>query len=936
MHKEEEEEEEEVCRVCRTGESADNPLRHPCKCNGSIKWVHESCLVEWLQHSQQLKCELCGHEFHFARVYAPNTPARLPLRVFVFGMLAYLARLTRKAGRIMLATFCWLGVVPLYTGWVFSFYFRKQKHEVADITATNETASLNATMPEQTSAPPVSLDLGIAGQFVFGTLVSACILSVSFAMLILLDYVLQQTLGVGEGEVAGDDDAAPLDQDQDTAAREGDAGVDNVDDWQGEADRVLQPQQANAEADADAEAQPHVDQLPAQLPQQVDDDIFFGLNFLDDINLVELAGLQGSLVSLFCRCVILSLYNSLFIFVFFVIPHRVGALAWRRVQQFELQAVPATAVGYFLLFVALSVWLSAALAARRGFPVRFLQIMELCYNFVKVSALLLFSLGVFPVMLGFSIQLATLDFSGLSVGALFSITYRFPILLSISHWFVGIIYAFAVVTAVTWVRKVVRREHMWFVRDPTDPEFHPLREMIDRPWLHHLRRFALSSFVYATLITLTMYLPGRLVLLAFSSHFPLVLHSLNPFSDGSMQLVFVNVCAPLLAEYLRPRELAQAALLRWIVTVSHLLGIDDWLLVPGGLAAALEDAHDDAQRQQAAHPPAQEQAQQQQAEAAPPQPAIADAAGYAAPPPPPPEQQQEPAEDQQAAQLPPPPSRLAVRLTALLGLAWLTLSCLNASLVVPLLLGRFVLRLLFSTFNDVYAFLVGVSLSLLVARAACVVGAYIARQRAATATAQLAVLCAAWLYHATRAATVAALALVALPFACGLLFDVAVATPLVVPLDECPAHLYFQDWIIGLICVKLWYHADAFRAGTVQAELAAARHAGLRGFSVRRLLRVLVPSIVAVLVPLAAPWALARLLTRVLALPPGGHVETMLMRYGHAVWLAGYASALLASAVVTWTRTLHNCIRDDAYLVGRHLVDSEDVPQQQQRAQQPR
>jgi E3 ubiquitin-protein ligase MARCH6 len=33
----------EVCRVCRTEAEPDNPLYHPCKCSGSIRYVHS----EW-------------------------------------------------------------------------------------------------------------------------------------------------------------------------------------------------------------------------------------------------------------------------------------------------------------------------------------------------------------------------------------------------------------------------------------------------------------------------------------------------------------------------------------------------------------------------------------------------------------------------------------------------------------------------------------------------------------------------------------------------------------------------------------------------------------------------------------------------------------------------------------------------------------------------
>jgi E3 ubiquitin-protein ligase MARCH6 len=45
----------DVCRICRMGASEDGPLYWPCRCSGSIKYVHERCLIEWLQHSGRLQ-----------------------------------------------------------------------------------------------------------------------------------------------------------------------------------------------------------------------------------------------------------------------------------------------------------------------------------------------------------------------------------------------------------------------------------------------------------------------------------------------------------------------------------------------------------------------------------------------------------------------------------------------------------------------------------------------------------------------------------------------------------------------------------------------------------------------------------------------------------------------------------------------------------------
>jgi E3 ubiquitin-protein ligase DOA10 len=53
------------CRICFESEGT---LYHPCKCDGSVKHVHEACLERWIQtrHSTTDQCELCKSPYAFA------------------------------------------------------------------------------------------------------------------------------------------------------------------------------------------------------------------------------------------------------------------------------------------------------------------------------------------------------------------------------------------------------------------------------------------------------------------------------------------------------------------------------------------------------------------------------------------------------------------------------------------------------------------------------------------------------------------------------------------------------------------------------------------------------------------------------------------------------------------------------------------------------
>lgn len=37
----------EICRVCRCESTPDHPLFHPCKCSGSIRFVHQDWYVSF-------------------------------------------------------------------------------------------------------------------------------------------------------------------------------------------------------------------------------------------------------------------------------------------------------------------------------------------------------------------------------------------------------------------------------------------------------------------------------------------------------------------------------------------------------------------------------------------------------------------------------------------------------------------------------------------------------------------------------------------------------------------------------------------------------------------------------------------------------------------------------------------------------------------------
>ncbi|KAL2832846.1 hypothetical protein BDW59DRAFT_93217 [Aspergillus cavernicola] len=110
--KEREHEEPDTCRICRGEATEQDQLYYPCKCSGSIKFVHQPCLVQWLAHSQKKHCELCKTPFHFTKVYDPDMPDNLPAFLFTKQLLIHILRKVLRWMRWVLVAFVWLGWLP--------------------------------------------------------------------------------------------------------------------------------------------------------------------------------------------------------------------------------------------------------------------------------------------------------------------------------------------------------------------------------------------------------------------------------------------------------------------------------------------------------------------------------------------------------------------------------------------------------------------------------------------------------------------------------------------------------------------------------------------------------------------------------------------------------------------------------------------------------
>ncbi|CAL8330417.1 unnamed protein product [Merluccius merluccius] len=53
----------DVCRICHCEGEEGYPLITPCWCTGSLRFVHQACLNQWIKSSDTRCCELCKYDF---------------------------------------------------------------------------------------------------------------------------------------------------------------------------------------------------------------------------------------------------------------------------------------------------------------------------------------------------------------------------------------------------------------------------------------------------------------------------------------------------------------------------------------------------------------------------------------------------------------------------------------------------------------------------------------------------------------------------------------------------------------------------------------------------------------------------------------------------------------------------------------------------------
>ncbi|SJL04278.1 uncharacterized protein ARMOST_07639 [Armillaria ostoyae] len=116
-------EEQDTCRICSAPAEPDRPLFHPCKCLGTIQYIHQDCLTTWLSHSKKMTCDICKYPYSFTKIYAADMPPRLPPALLLRRLAQQVLFASLFALRVVAVALVWLTVLPWATVWTWRICF---------------------------------------------------------------------------------------------------------------------------------------------------------------------------------------------------------------------------------------------------------------------------------------------------------------------------------------------------------------------------------------------------------------------------------------------------------------------------------------------------------------------------------------------------------------------------------------------------------------------------------------------------------------------------------------------------------------------------------------------------------------------------------------------------------------------------------------------
>lgn len=904
-------EDDDICRVCRMEGSVDKPLHFPCVCTGSIKYIHQDCLVQWIAHSKKEYCELCNHKFIFKPVYSPDMPKSIPFHELLRGLEKNILRALRLWFHYTLVVVAWLGIVPLTAYRIYKCLF---------------SGSLQSLI----NLPKDMLSLE---DILFDCLFGAIVVGVSIGGFILILWLREQIILHGGPEWLNANDQelrffqvdnilrnvfgrGNLDQPHLVQVQLHEADIDHVnnneqdieeeeedipdhhnhDHVANHVEEIFEEHENHAEENINENDDDDADPAPNPAPEegQWNPDAI-----MEDLTWEKFLGLDGSFMFLEHVFWIISL-NTSFVLVFGFCPFYIGQITLslfkvsNRVTGTKFDGVVVLFVGY--LFVAF--WLVAMHSILRFTTLkRVRKTVGLSYIVLKVGLLMAIEIGLFPLICGWWLDICSLPVFGITPkGRKESFLYA-PITSTFLHWLVGMLYVFYFAAFIILLREILRPGVLWFLRNINDPEFHPVKEMIQVSTIRHSRRFLLSLVVFGTTVLILVWTPVQIMKLCSTKLIPfnVSLSSDAPISEMSLELLLLQVILPAFLEQGHTRRWLKGFIQLWTEVVSFILDLRSYLIgdVPLADLNGEQIIHVDNNGKWQRGPVPRGVHLENELE------------GVGSP----------------TVRAYYRPKYFSAKMVCFLVIVISSFILASfTTFTVPIIIGRNALWLIFGhvTIHELYTAAAGFYIIWVLLRVLSAiyqwypVGLMLVYEKMKT--------CLVIVFKVVIAATGL---LGVIPLLLGIFFEVVVQIPLRVPVDQTPLLYIWQDWALGVLHLKIicaviligpeWWLRDAidrvYRNGFVNMDIAYI------------VTNIVYPVCITLLLGMSVPYILT-----VGLMPYLGFHKDLVILCVRRIYPIMLFTIVLVGAIIfqgKQCRSLYERIKNEKYLVGKVLVNYE-------------
>ncbi|KAH0536886.1 hypothetical protein FGG08_006289 [Glutinoglossum americanum] len=183
------------------------------------------------------------------------------------------------------------------------------------------------------------------------------------------------------------------------------------------------------------------------------------------------------------------------------------------------------------------------------------KVLQQAGGVLKVILIIGIEMIVFPLYCGLLLDLALLPlFEKATFMSRVTFTLTAPFTSIFVHWFVGTCYMFHFALFVSMCRKIMRSGVLYFIRDPDDATFHPVRDVLERSVSTQLRKIAFSALVYGALVIVCL---GGVVwglYYTFDGILPIHWSSNEPVLEFPVDLLFYNFLMPVVVRFFKPSD----------------------------------------------------------------------------------------------------------------------------------------------------------------------------------------------------------------------------------------------------------------------------------------------------------------------------------------------------------------------------------------------